>query len=43
MRFVDYPPKPWTVILDKASDLATTFVSGLLQYEGRLRMTAAEV
>jgi serine/threonine protein kinase len=43
MRFVKYPAKPWTTILDETSNLAVDFVSSLIQYEGSQRMTAAQV
>lgn len=43
MRFVHYPAKPWSTILDGATDAAVEFVRSLVQYEGTRRMTAAEV
>ncbi|ERF76255.1 hypothetical protein EPUS_04332 [Endocarpon pusillum Z07020] len=42
MRFVDYPAKPWSTILDGAIDLEVEFVSSLVQYEATRRMTAAQ-
>lgn len=43
MRFVNYPAKPWSAILDGAAGPALEFVSSLVQYEGTQRMTAAQV
>ncbi len=43
MRFINYPAKPWSTILDGATNRAVEFVSRLVQYEGTQRMSAAQV
>lgn len=43
MQFYEYPAKPWSELLPKASQSARDLVSKLVQYESGRRMSASEV